>query len=208
MTQENIDSLIARALDAQASELKEESKNPEFETLVNSQSSDVHRKAVNLLLSPQRQERLLGVRILSELGRPEMPFADASVEAMISIIESETDVDLLRWEVSALGNQHRASTLPTLLALADHSDPSIRDAVAGAISQSTTGSELDDKSIVVLARLAQDPDDEVRFSSVFELAAWWDHGVRDPRVGGALKQATRDANARVARTASDCLGRE
>jgi HEAT repeat protein len=207
MDSAEIDRLFGKAREEQERELREEIRNPSFEALIGDGSDEVFDKAAKLLTSADRHDRLLGVRILSEIGRPEMKFADKSVGLITNTIRSEQDSELLSWEVSALGKQHRAAALPTLLSLSNHLEPTVRDAVAGAISSAAQRSGIDADSIVALGELAQDPDDHVRFSAVFELASWWSHGENARDIANALDLATRDGDSGVARVARDALAK-
>jgi HEAT repeat protein len=189
--------LVDDALEAQ--EL--EAKNAALELLIDDPSEEVFRQAVSLCFRQQTAERKLGVRILRELGRPLMPFAVAATGVLMEVILESPDTDLLVWEISALGNQHEPAALAVLWELANHSESPVRDAICGAISGAAQKIGLDEHSLQVLVQLSHDNDASVRFSAVFELAAWRAEGVSSAELLSALEHATLDADPKVSATA-------
>lgn len=203
---DSIEELLAWALRSQDDECQPGSsaRNAALQELIDTPSEEVFTAAAGLIPSRDRRKRLLGVRILSELGRPSMPYAHRAAPLLLRCLAVEEDTELLEWEISALGNQRSPEALPALLNLRAHPAAPVRDAVAGAISASQAAN-LDAPSIRALTELAGDSDAEVRFSAVFELAVWFEAGSEELRVVAALHRATCDADPRVARAAASAL---
>jgi hypothetical protein len=202
MSAARVPALLDSALQAQhVEESDATAKNQSLQQLIDHPSDEVFEAARRLIESSVPGKRKLGIRILRELGRPQMPYARAAVGELSRLLERERQPDLLVWTVSALGNQHVGEALPVLWELATHPEPTVRDSVSGAISGAAMSTGLDDRSIDVLCRLSQDTDGDVRFSAVFELSAWRAHGVTDPRITAALEQARHDNEPKVARAA-------
>jgi hypothetical protein len=201
---DDIAALVEAALRSQQLEdVDPASKNLPIDELIDHPSGEVFDAASRLVASQDIGEKKLGVRVLRELGRPEMPYAVETIPLLMRLLDQQPDTELLVWIVSAIGNQHRAEVLPALWRLAVHPEPAVRDAVCGAISGAAGGSVLDDRSVDVLQQLSRDPDDDVRFSATFELAAWQADGMRDSRIDEAMERARRDSDPRIARIAVD-----
>jgi HEAT repeat protein len=207
MRTDGLSSLVGDALKVQMGELaaRRPTKNSALQSLIETPSTEVVQLSKQLCTSSNRNEKLLGIRILRELGRPEMPFAEESVAILVPLTEAEQDTELLCWELSALGYQRNAKALPALLLLVNHNEPTVRDEVATALSLSSQTTGLDGRSIDALVRLSRDPDPEVRFSSVFELASWWTQGNKNQRLEAALSRAALDADSRVSVVAAKAL---
>jgi len=202
MSVEDVSGLFDAALQAQDREESDvPAKNPSLEELIDHPSDEVFEAARRLTESAIPGSRKLGIRVLSELGRPRMPYARDAVRVLSQLLEQEKDPELLEWTVSALGNQHDADTLPLLWGLVAHPEPTVRDALCGAITGAAIKSGLDDQSIEILCRLSRDSDSNVRFSATFELSAWRAHGVNDSRIAQALEQASHDKDPKVASAA-------
>ena len=125
MERATVQGLLRQALQAQAEEDRSDrnAKNPALQELLDAPSEEVFATAASLCGSEDRHERLLGVRILRELGRPAMPYRDRTVELLLGLLEAETDSEVLEWTVSALGYQRSSAALPALLRLASHPGP-------------------------------------------------------------------------------------
>jgi HEAT repeat protein len=176
---------------------EEPGRNEDLEFLIETPTRAVFESAEALCHSSVPNERLLGVRIIGELGRPSMPFSESSSALLVDMVQIETDDKLLSWEISALGNQGRARALNTLIAFVGHSDSEVRYALAGAISRSATESGLDVESSLALEELARDPDTEVRFSAIFELANWYSEGHDEAGIVSILARARSDRDSRI-----------
>lgn len=207
MDPEEIPHLIRDALNVQEREARNRrsQKNPALETLIDSGSLEVFQAAEELCKSSDRNEKLLGIRILRELGRPDRPFSESIVDTIGGLIRTERDDEILSWEVSALGYQRTPRALPILWPLTSHSGATVREEVATAISKSSSESGPDDTSIEALIHLAQDSNTEVRFSSLFELASWWNNGNKNPRMEAALREAMHDPDSRIVHTVRAAL---
>lgn len=198
MSARDIDQLICQALIAQELGMSDPAtRNPAFEWIAEHPTRETFETAVRLSNSSLRNEKELGVRILSELGRSSRPYAHESFGVLRRLVCEHPDEGLLVWITSALGNQHVSDALPTLWALAEHPSPLVRDAVCGAISGAVVHAGLDHRSIDVLVILSQDLDPQVRFSATFELASWSAYGVNDLRVATALDRARHDPDPKV-----------
>jgi hypothetical protein len=199
MSDASLSELVESALVDQG--IEDQVENPSLEQLIETPSPEVVAIAQRLCLSSVGNEKKLGIRILSELGRPGRPYALQSVEILSELIGAGLDADLLEWALSALGNQHVGRTLPLILSFANHDEPSVRDSVCGAISAAAMNSWLDDLSIDALCRLTRDIDDDVRFSATFELSSWRAQGLNNPEIEEALELAKLDSNPRIAAAA-------
>jgi hypothetical protein len=121
-------------------------------------------------------DRQLAARLLKEGDlTPEDRLAETRAALAV-----ETDPLVVRWLVGALGATRSRAALPDLRRLAADTRAEVRFPVPDALSACTD--TFGDVADTLLA-LARDGDEDVRWSAVYELAAWW------PDTGGATIRA-------------------
>jgi HEAT repeat protein len=105
-------------------------------------------------------ERVLGVDILGELGAPRRPFADKTLAVLRHLAARDTDLRVLHAVLIAFGHLRDARAMPSVIALSEHPDPSVRYGAAYALSR-VLGRPPDPAGLAALQRLARDPDEDV-----------------------------------------------
>jgi HEAT repeat protein len=106
------------------------------------------------------RERVLGVDILGQLGRPGRPYADKSLPVLRYVAASETDPMVLYSVLIAFGHFKDPRALPSVIELAEHEDPRVRYGAAYALPN-VLGVPPDLAGLAALRRLVHDPDDDV-----------------------------------------------
>ncbi|MEO5874291.1 MAG: ankyrin repeat domain-containing protein [Streptosporangiaceae bacterium] len=100
-------------------------------TLQTRGDTETYDKAVGLCASPDVLTRMLGVEVLSQLGRTgERPFAARSLPLLLRMTREESDPRLLRSLIISLSHHGDSAALPEVLKHARHPDSRVRDAVA------------------------------------------------------------------------------
>jgi hypothetical protein len=176
---------------------------------------EIFERASLACASPLPEERILGLRILRELGGPPPRFAADAVPLLLDMLERESDPAVLQWIVSAIGYQHmsghrgeRLETEPTVLAsvlkCAEHGDERVRFHVAAELPSLINEDSPEPEAIDVLVALSADPDDDIRW---YALAALVDDfglvGRKD--VTRALEARLHDEDDQIARAARRAL---
>jgi hypothetical protein len=144
---------------------------------------------VRELRSAGLNERELSARLLVQSAMP----GNAVVDEVRRGLQLEDDPQVIRWFVTALQYTRDAVALPDLEALASHPDARARFGVPDALS-SCSNAFVDVAD--VLFNLSQDPDRDVRWSAIFELAAWFAGNAGEltdgerARVGSRLREIT------------------
>jgi hypothetical protein len=125
-------------------------------------------------------ERMLGVRILRELGGSPPRFAEEAVPFLLAMLQQEPEIRVLRWVISALAYQHfrgnarprlepTAIVLDAVLAYATHPDSTLRFAVASHLTSFMNLAEPEASVIAALRALARDADEDVRWDARWAL---------------------------------------
>lgn len=136
-------------------------------------------------------QRQLHARILASAAMP----AGRRVSEVLETLVEESEPRVIRWLVFALRNAASRPALPGLLDLARHPSPDVRFPVPDTLSACAERlGDIDD----ALLRLSHDVDADVRWSTVFELGAWWSE-VRDPRLEARLQEVRDDDPSDVVR---------
>ncbi len=157
------------------------------------------RALVRRLRSGSTAERLLAARLLNEGS---LATNDVLAEARAAL-DMETDPSVLSWIVSSLGYSRSEAALPEIGTMASHPSGEVRFQVPDALSMCSGG--VFDHVADDLLRLSHDDDDDVRWSAVFELAAWR-VDTSDERVRDRLAEAaTSDPAPAVRAAAADGL---
>ncbi|MCE7874328.1 hypothetical protein DYH09_28700 [bacterium CPR1] len=120
--------------------------------------------AADLIALPDRRERLLGLRILRELGHPESrPMFPETWELLEMLCQIEEDPEILAWALQCFYWMRKPRALRTMLAFATHPEARVRDVVAGGLDPE------DKRAREALLQLCDDPDPDVRWSALFEV---------------------------------------
>lgn len=194
---------LAQALLRQQAELETDyaATNLPLQSLIDdSNDPQILHAAAELLGDPRSDRRMLGARILREIKTNRSEAGRLVLER----VGRESDDDVLLWLVSALAFLEYRPALQTLASLVHHSDPEIRYKVASALSW-TAGSEPDKQTTSSLLEMTHDPSPDVRFSALYELAAWRVAGNHDTRIETALRKHLEDDDQRVRCIVGDAL---
>jgi HEAT repeat protein len=118
-------------------------------------------EARRLCAGASREERMLGVDILGQLGgRPDRPFTDRSLPVLRLLATAEQDPMVLYSVLIAFGHLRDRRALPSVVDLAEHHDPRVRYGAAYALPN-VIGDPPDRAGLAALRRLAEDPDGDV-----------------------------------------------
>jgi HEAT repeat protein len=142
-------------------------------------TKEVFDAACQLCASDCPQERTLGANILGQLGIPDRSFPKGSVELLLTLLEVESDDDVLDATCIALGHLHDPNAIPPLARLKTHPSAKVRYAVVLGL----LGFE-DNLAIETLIELSRDQDDPVRDWATFGLGAQIDADT--PQIREAL----------------------
>lgn len=143
-------------------------------------------------------ERQLHARLLSVANMP----ASRRLADLLHTLSEELDAKVIRWLVFGLRNTASASAIDKLLQLARHPSPEVRFPVPDALS--ACADNFDDIADALLD-LSRDEDADVRWSAVFELAAWWTD-AKDPRIKYRLWEiSTADPSDEIRQVAQEAL---
>jgi len=201
--QTTVDELVRRAHEAQEAEYASDfvSTNAALQSLIDEVAPEHQIEAGrDLLASADPRRRVLGARLLRETYRRRAEALGLIVDAL----ERESDDDALGWLVSAVAFVGDPSAIHVVRPFAAHPSSFVRDQAASALSrcgaEARSGPALD-----ALLTLTDDPDREVRFSSLFEIAQWWEDGCRDPRIERRLRQALTEDDPRVRRVVEEAF---
>ncbi len=129
----------------------------------------VFETAKSLLLSANQLDRVLGVRVLRELGplvgrwTDERPFKDAATSVLLELLDIESDAVVIGWAISALGYQPAPQAAHRVASFANHRDVCVRFHVAAALPTLTDGNATDPVPRRTLEVLAADEDADVRY---------------------------------------------
>jgi hypothetical protein len=129
-------------------------------------------------------ERCLGADVLAQLGAQpgrsaaESPFAAASGNVLLRLLEQDDEPAVLSSAAVGLGHLRDERAIDRLVALASHADVNVRrGAVHGLMGHD------DDRAVAALIGLSSDVDDDVRDWATFSL------GVQIDRDTPALREA-------------------
>lgn len=128
---------------------------------------EVFEAAARLCRHRLSEDRVIGLRILQELGpdgsRPVFEETWALLEGMT---DDEEDPDVLYWVLACLRSTGDRRILDTLVRFSTHPDPDIRRGIAFSI----VGCGPDEPRVIgVQLRLAEDPDAEIRSLALYDL---------------------------------------
>lgn len=144
--------------------------------------------AKDLCQNPDPDKRWLGPRILGQLGVPDSPFLEESVEILLDLLATEQHPEVLQFVASACGDLGAEKTVPALVALKHHADAGVRfGVVIGLLCQE------DEQAIQALIELSSDDDREVRNWATFGLADMIE--IDTPAIREALYERLRSEPA-------------
>jgi ankyrin repeat protein/HEAT repeat protein len=130
-------------------------------TLQSRADIETYERTVELCASPDVLTRILGVEVLSQLGRAqERPFAARSLPLMLKMTREETDPRLLRSLIIGLSHHGDSAALTEVLKHARHTDHRVRDAVAFSLTSVLPSDEALDAGELI--RLTEDAHEYVR----------------------------------------------
>lgn len=128
---------------------------------------EVFDAALTLCGDQQPKERVIGLRILRELGpHGARPVFEETWALLDRMVETEEDPGVLYWTLACLRFTNDPRILDTLVRLSTHPDADIRRGIAFSIA--ACGPE-DPRVIEVQLRLAEDPDNEIRSLALYDL---------------------------------------
>ncbi|WP_448951133.1 HEAT repeat domain-containing protein [Labrys neptuniae] len=116
-------------------------------------SRDVLEAAERLCHSQDSLHRLVGARILGELGN-DRSFPEECCDILLELCHSERVLEVLRCALFSLGHLGNPRCQPDLIRFADHPDPIVRYAVAFSFHEPQT-----EEAVQVLLRLMTDNED-------------------------------------------------
>jgi HEAT repeat protein len=150
-------------------------------------TQEVFERAVELCRSGCAFERRLGADILGQLGVPDRTFPKESLQALLNLLEGETDPNVLNSVLVALGHiKDRAAIAPSLGFLS-HADAAVRYGLVFAL----TGYD-DPRAIAALIELTKDSDTEIRDWATFGLGSIIEE-VDTPELRDALFERLSDS---------------
>lgn len=129
-------------------------------------SREVFEAAKVLCRDDRPEERILGLRILRELGPSDKrPVCAETWPLLEEMVETEEDDDVLYWVLSCLWYTGNPRVIDTLVGFSNHPNDRIRQTIAFGFA----GCGPNDPRVVeVLLRLARDPVDDVRGYAVYD----------------------------------------
>lgn len=130
-------------------------------------SREVFDTAAGLCRNPLAGDRIIGLRILGELGPAgRRPLFDETWALLNRMVESAQDAAVLYWVLACLRFTDDPRILDTLARFSTHPDADIRRGIAFSIA----GCGPDDPRVIgVQLRLAEDPAPDVRALAVYDL---------------------------------------
>lgn len=125
---------------------------------------DVLDAGLKLCRSDHPKERQLGANMLSQLSAKPDELHEERLVALLSLLDSESDTDVIADACIALGHLYDAKAHESLVRFKDHADPGVRYGVAVGL----TG-DLDENARAALIQLTGDVDSDVRDRATFRL---------------------------------------
>jgi HEAT repeat protein len=127
-------------------------------------SADVLEAARKLCRSGDPKERELGANILGQLGSKSDALHEERLQALLSLLDGETEPQVLAATCIALGHLYDVKAHKSLVRFKDHPDEDVRYGVVVGL----TG-DLGEKARAALIELSGDVDSDVRDWATFRL---------------------------------------
>ncbi|MBC7460551.1 MAG: HEAT repeat domain-containing protein [Thermoleophilia bacterium] len=150
------------------------------------------------LASADSDERRLAASTIEEVGQVTHDVA-GRIKTALELFPADESTAWLLSAIQASGD-HRE--IDFVASFAEHEIDDVRDVVASVVS-ALGWPTRSQKAVVVLLKLATDPNDEVRFSSCWELANWLQNGYEDARIDSLVEAMRSDTDLRIRTIASD-----
>ncbi|WP_430789332.1 HEAT repeat domain-containing protein [Actinoplanes sp. G11-F43] len=132
---------------------------------------EVFERAAVLVNDGDATRRILGVRVLRELGEQQpdgcRPFTAETIPLLRDRLRKESEPDVLRWIVSALGFHRAREALPEIVVLARHPDARVRFHVAANLTRLVDLRAVDPDAADALIRLCHDDDPDIRYYALY-----------------------------------------
>lgn len=163
----------------------------------------VFEASVRLIRSRNRDRRILGLRILRELGpAEERPVFWETWDILERLARREKDPDVLAWVLCCLGQLRAPRALDTLLLFADSADSNLRFEVANHLMGVV--SDPDDPGAVdLLVGFCEDGDPEVRWTALYDFAEFVT--LDSPRIRAMLHARLEDQDEQIRTLAQRAL---
>ncbi len=150
-------------------------------------SAGVLDRARELCRSMCQRERSLGATILAQLGCPERTFPKECVDAILGLIEVETEPEVLHDAFVALGHQSDPRAIAAAGRFDSHPDPEVRYALVFSLLGYSEA-----VAVELLIGLSQDEDSDVRDWAAFGLGTQID--LDTPEIREALAARLDDSD--------------
>jgi HEAT repeat protein len=184
------DRLFAQALTAPRTETVEEA----IEQLRARGSRLIAERAMRMVQSTERIERLVGIDVLNDFGaKQNFPFREEYALILVAALDTDDELQLVR-TISAVAKTGCDSALEPLLRLSRHRSNAVRLCVAKGLPSLTNGELVfeSDPLTQVLLTLISDQDEEVRNWATFGIGSMVN--VDGPTIRAALRAALVDVN--------------
>jgi HEAT repeat protein len=189
MSVENIDELFSVALTGNR---EDDAAWKAVTELHHLGTREILDRALTLTRSTEAQHRARGADILGQLGclskDPSKTFGPERLQALLLMLPEESDSEVLRAAIVALGHLGEPAGLHAILSFAKHSDEDVRYAVAWSLPRGLDDSEVID----TLLLLMRDSDSDVRDWATFGLGTQSD--ADSPLIRDALADRLHDAD--------------
>lgn len=147
--------LIEAAL---AEELRDDNKPvPNLVALHERGTHEVLDAAIEQCRSVDPMRRIVGARILGELGSPERTFPEECCDMLLELLKRDSDERVFKSALIALSHLRNPRCEPDIIALMHHPDSEVRHFVASHLSGTTS-----EEGIAALLELMQDSSAVVR----------------------------------------------
>lgn len=168
---------------------------------------EVLQTALSLLQESNPAARQLGCKLLRELPSLDLapyPHSLQAVKALEQMIAVEDDEEVLTRALDAVGWQCHPAGLDVLLRMQNDERASVRHVVANNLLQvCPEGHVLPDAVTEALLRLARDPDDDIRWSVLYDVAEFpYMFRRHRSQFRAAAAEAQSDRNSSVREQAS------
>lgn len=157
--------LAARAFAAELAGNIEE-RTRAIGALIAAEPAEVVSGVAGLLGRESPKERSLAAHMFGQMC--EVSAGENVVEELLSMLDDETDPEVVAPLLTALGHSRRVGVLGRVLSYLHHPSSDVRYAVSDAIPKFAP----DLRVAAALVELAHDSDPDVRWSAVFELGSW------------------------------------